>query len=235
MMAGLLLLLSSKEAVRFPASVAGFLAFLLSVVRGAWVGWFVGLLTFITSLKPRFQLRLLIAMFALGVCIYPLTSIAPFSEISEGINSRFQSFSNIKEDTSLNERSDIYAQLLDSTLFEGLGKGLRGSKVVDAGILDILSTLGWFGTIPYVGGIILLLLTFFQSAEVRFDPFMNAARAIVVSILVTLPANNTMVLLPGVVFWGFSGMGMAAHKYYSYQRTIRLKTNCRQPITQELQ
>jgi len=60
MMAGLLLLLSSK-ALRVPLS-GWFLAFLLSVVQGAWVGWFVGLLTFVTSLKARFQLRLLIAM-----------------------------------------------------------------------------------------------------------------------------------------------------------------------------
>lgn len=217
MMAALLVLLSSQETLRVPAAVAGYLAFLLSVVRSAWVGWFVGFLTFATSVKPQLQRRLLVTILVIGVSIFPLTSIPQFSEV---INSRFQSFSNLKKDHSVDERSDIYAELLDSTLSEGLGKGLGGSKIVDAGILDILSTLGWLGIIPYVSGIVLLLFNLFQYAEVRFDSFMNAARAIIISTLVTLPANNTLILLPGVVFWGFAGMGMAAHKYYCHQRTI---------------
>lgn len=215
MMAALLLLLSSQQALRIPAALVGYLAFLLSTVRSAWGGWFVGLLIFITSLKPRFQVRLLVAILIFTVCIYPLTSIEPFSSV---INSRFQSFSNIKQDHSLDERSQIYAERLDSTISEGLGNGMGGGKIVDAGILDILSTLGWFGIIPYIGGVVLILFNVFQYAEVRSDPFMNAARAIIVSIVVALPASNTMVLLPGVVFWGFSGMAMAAHKYHCHQR-----------------
>ena len=219
MVAGLLLLFSSQEALRVPAAVAGYLAFLLSVVRAAWGSWFVGLLTLITSVKPALQMRLLITIFVMGVCLYPLTSIDPFSEI---INSRLQSFSNITEDHSLSERSELYAGHLDSALSEGLGKGLGGGKLVDAGILEILSSLGWFGTIPYVGGIILLFFNLFQYTEVRFDFFMNAARAISFSIFIMLPATNTMVLLHGMLFWGFSGIAVAAHKYYQHQHTTKL-------------
>lgn len=221
MMAGLLLLFSNKGALRVPAAVAGYLAFLLSLVRAAWGGWFIGFVIFFTALKGRFQARLLMTILIIGVCIYPLTAIPPFSEV---IGSRFQSLSNVKEDRSFTERSDVYAQNLDKALSEGFGKGLGGDKLNDAGILEVLFTLGWFGIIPYMGGVFLLFFSFFQyNNEVRFDSFMNAARAISISLLVTLPATNTLVLLPGVTFWGFAGMFMAGHKYYQNQRTINIR------------
>jgi hypothetical protein len=220
MMAALLLLFSNQGALRVPAAVSGYLAFLLSVVRAAWLGWFVGFLIFFTAIKARLQVRLLITILIVGVCISPLTAIPPFSDV---IGSRFQSLSNVKEDHSFNERALIYTQNLDKALSEGLGRGLGGEKLNDAGILEVLFTLGWFGIIPYMAGVFLLLFRFFRYNEVRFDSFMNAARAGSLSILVTLPATNTLVLLPGVTFWGFAGMVMAAHKYHQHQRTIDLK------------
>ena len=222
MMAALLLLLSSQEFLRIPAAVAGYLAFLLATIRSAWGGWFVGLLTFLPSLKPQLQRRLLVTILIMGLCVYPLATIEPFSEV---ITTRFQTFSNLKKDGSYHDRAELYAEVLDSTLTEGIGRGLGGIKIVDAGILDLIATLGWFGTIPYMGGILLLLVNLFRFPDIRLDPFMNACRAIIVSTLVALPATNTMILLPGVVFWGFAGMAMAAYKYHLHQRAIRYKTD----------
>lgn len=216
MMASLLLLLSNQGALRVPAAIAGYLAFLLSVVRAAWGGWLVGFVFFFTAIKAHFQVRLLIIILIISICIYPLTTIPPFSAV---IGSRFQSLSNVKEDRSFNERSEIYTQNIDKAVSEVIGRGLGGEKLNDAGILEVLFTLGWFGFIPYMGGVFLLLFSLFQYTEVRFDNFMNAARAGSLSILVTLPATNTLILLPGVTFWGFAGMVMAAHKYYQHQRT----------------
>lgn len=216
MMASLLLLFSNQGALRVPAAIAGYLAFLLSVVRAAWGGWFVGFVFFFTAIKAHFQVRLLIIILIIIVCIYPLTTIPPFSAV---IGSRFQSLSNVKEDRSFNERSDIYARNIDKAVSEVIGRGLGGEKLNDAGILEVLFTLGWLGFIPYMGGVLLLLFSLFKYPEVRFDNFMNAARAGSLSILVTLPATNTLVLLPGVTFWGFAGMVVAAHKYYQHQRT----------------
>jgi len=216
MMASLLLLLSNQGALRVPAAIAGYLAFLLSVVRAAWGGWLVGFVFFFTAIKAHFQVRLLIIILIISICIYPLTTIPPFSAV---IGSRFQSLSNVKEDRSFNERSEIYTKNIDKAVSEVIGRGLGGEKLNDAGILEVLFTLGWFGFIPYMGGVFLLLFSLFQYTEVRFDNFMNAARAGSLSILVTLPATNTLVLLPGVTFWGFAGMVMAAHKYYQHQRT----------------
>ena len=214
MVAGLLLLFSSPGFLKVPAAVAGYLAFLLSAVRAAWGGWFIGLLTLIVSMKPRYQMRLLVTILAMGLIVSMVSTIEPFSEV---IATRFQTFSNIQQDQSLSERSDLYNELLNRTLTDGLGRGMGGGKIVDAGILDVLSTLGWFGLIPFLGGSIMLLINIFLYPEGRFDPFMSAARAISLGMFMMLPATNTMMLLHGMIFWSFAGMAMAAHKYYQHQ------------------
>lgn len=231
MMAGLLLLFSSKDALRIPAAAAGYLAFLLSLIRAMWGAWLLGVITLLTSLKARFQMRLLITILVMAVCVLPLTAIDPFSQI---ISSRLETFTNIKDDTSFNDRSEMYHEKLSLAFSNGVGNGI-GSRffinqkgeleeiVLDSGILDIFFTLGWFGAIPYVGGLILLLFTLFQYSEVRFDPFMGAARAISLSLFVTLIINSGMLGVSGVVLWGFLGIGMAAHKYYHHQRIAGLK------------
>jgi hypothetical protein len=220
MMASLLLLLNRQEPLVFLAIIPGFMSFLLSEVRAAWGGWFIGFLTIVTSLKQYYQMRLITALLVIGVCLTPLATMEPFSEV---ITSRLETLSNVKEDHSFNERAEIYGKLVNSAVSEFNGRGMGGAKIIDAGTLDVLATLGWLGIIPFVSAIVLIFLKLFQYAEARSDPFMNSARAIVLSIFITLPATNTMVLLPGVMFWGFSGMAMAAHKYHHYQRTVGLR------------
>lgn len=219
MVAGLLLLFSSPGFLKIPAAIAGYLSFLLSAVRIAWGGWLVGLLVLIVSMKPRFQMRLLVTILVMTLFVASISSIEPFNEV---IATRFQTFTNIRQDQSLSERGDIYNDLLNKTLTDGLGRGMGGSKIVDAGILDVLSTLGWFGIFPFLGGTILLLVDLFRYTEARFDPFMGAARAICLGMFVMLPATNTMMLIHGMLFWSFAGMAMAAHKYYQHQKSAGL-------------
>lgn len=223
MMAGLLLLFSNRRpTTQVPSAIAGFLSFLLSQVRSAWVAWVVGVLAFMVSLKPQLQIRFLVTILVIGLCVVPLTTIEPFSEV---ISSRVESLSNLQQDQSLSERSEIYATSVKEAVSEVLGKGLGGSKIVDAGILDVLNTFGWFGIIPYMGGIILLLFTLFQYSEVRFDSFMNSARAISISVFTLLPWTNTLLLIHGMLFWAFAGITMAAHTYHQHQRKRAVVTD----------
>ncbi|WP_250124087.1 O-antigen ligase family protein [Chroococcidiopsis sp. CCMEE 29] len=231
MIAGLLLLLNSRDPLRIPASVVGYLVFLLSLVRSAWGGFLVGLFTLLASLKARFQMRLIVIILVMAVCIIPLTAIEPFSEI---ISTRVESLYNIKDDVSFNERSETYEQKLNIALSNGLGsgmggiysindKGVLGVIVLDSGILDMFFTLGWFGAIPYVGGVTLLLLSLFQGNENRFDSFASAARAISVSVFAQLMFGSVMLGLPGLMLWGFLGISMAARRYYQYQHSVVLE------------
>jgi O-Antigen ligase len=220
MCAGLLLQLSNKFGVlNLSASVAGYIAFFLSLVRSAWIGWFAGLITLGISLKAKNQIRLVVIVMVLGIIVVPLATTGIFSET---ITSRFNSFSNLEQDNSTQVRKEIYNRVIGSALTNFIGDGVgRGS--LDSAFLSILTTLGWLGTICYVGGMLLLIFRLFQSSEGSSDLFLGTARAIVMSCLVRFPVNGSPIGgVGGFLLWGFLGLGIASRKYYLYQRTMIL-------------
>jgi hypothetical protein len=220
-MAGLLLLFSYAGELRIPAGMAGFLAFLLSRVRAAWGGWVVGMFVLFGSLRSHLQLRLMVTLLVLAVCVTPLTLIEPFST---EIQARLETFTNISEDSSYQARADTYAANIRIALSGALGQGMGGTfKVVDgraervaldSGVLEIFFTLGWFGAIPYLGGLLLLILSQFQGDEHRIDRFCAASRSITTSYLASLFLGPFMTGVSGLCLWGFLGLSVAARKYY---------------------
>ncbi len=218
-MAGFLLLLFTNQGtLTISASVVGYLSFLLSTVRSAWVGWLAGLLTLSGSLKPKYQMRLMITVLVIVLVALPLATMEPFSKT---INQRLSTFSNLEEDGSAKVRKENFEYEISSALTNFTGDGIGGS-FYDNTILGLLFNLGWFGTIFYVGGLLLLVIRLFQSAEGDFDPFTSASRAIVMSALIRIPVNAPIVGVSGVVLWGFLGMGLVANKYYQHQRLAGL-------------
>ncbi|MGB3519539.1 MAG: hypothetical protein WBA43_24010 [Elainellaceae cyanobacterium] len=225
MMATLLMLFVCKGFLRVPAAAVGYLAFLLSLVRAAWAGWAVGLLTLVFSLKSTLQIRLIATIVALSLCVVPLTVIEPFSAV---IGDRLESFTNVQDDSSYEARAETYNKNLGVALSGLLGKGLGSTWTVkpngqiervalDSGILDTFFTLGWYGGLPYILGMLMLLFNQFRGPEGREDPFAAAARSITVSFLAILSLGPFMVGLSGMVMWGFLGIGMAARKHYLFQ------------------
>jgi hypothetical protein len=218
MMAGLLLLFSTFSPLQFPATMGGYLSFLLTLVRSAWLGWGIGLLTLATSLKPKLQMRLMLTIVVMVLCILPLTTMEQFSE---SINSRFESLTDLQNDQSFNDRSGNYEENLNKALTEWLGKGLGGSgEHIDSAVLDTLFSLGWLGTVFYAGGLLLLLIKLFLDSEGGSDSFASATRGICLSIFVMLIFSSLMLGLSGAVFWGFLGIGTAANRYNQYQKQI---------------
>ncbi len=231
LLAGLLILLTNDNLLRVPASAVAYLAFLLSLIRSAWIGWFLGIFSLFSSLKPRLQMQLFVTIIVMALCVVPLTTIEPFAEI---INSRLESFTNLKKDTSFNERAALYERNVNLAFSSGLGNGI-GSKyfvnekgllqelTLDSGILDVFFTLGWFGAVPYLGGLIMAMYSLLTSPEGRFDTFASAARAITLGILIQMLGGNVMLALSGVLFWSFLGLGMAASKYHQHERLLKKK------------
>lgn len=229
LLAGLLILLTTDNFLRIPASAVAYLSFLLSLVRSAWLGWFIGLLSLLSSLKPRLQMQLFITIAVMALCVVPLTTIEPFAEI---INARIESFTNLKGDTSFNERAALYERNVNLAFSSGLGNGI-GSKffvnekgllqelTLDSGVLEVFFTLGWFGAIPYVSGIVLAMYRLLTSPEGRFDAFASAARAIALAIVLQMLSSNTLIALSGVIFWSFLGLGLAASKYHQHERLMK--------------
>ena len=215
--AGLLLLINQQGALRLPASMVGYLAFLLSLVRAAWVMWLIGLFAHISSLKSKHQIRLIIVFTMMAIMLVPLVSIESFSEI---ITSRISTFSSIQNDGSATGRLVAYSIFFNNPLLTLVGYGIGnvpGLLAWDSGVLIILFALGWLGSILYLGGILLIFFRLLQDSKVSLDPFFSIARAISFGSFLTLIFGSQHLGAPGVILWGFLGLGMAASKYYHHQ------------------
>ncbi|MDX2229170.1 MAG: O-antigen ligase domain-containing protein [Leptolyngbyaceae cyanobacterium bins.349] len=217
-MAGLLLLFHGGGFIRFAAAGTGYLSLLLSLARTAWGSWAVAVLIHLTSLKSNLQMRFILIIMVMVICVLPLATVEPFSEI---ISSRLQTFSDLENDASFGARTEIYEEGLALAFSQGLGNGLGSitrQEVIDSGIIEMLMTLGWAGTLPYMAGIGLLLFSVFNSSVGQFDPFVSIARAIGLTSILQLIIYGSMLGISGMILWGFLGMAMAAQKYYQNQR-----------------
>ncbi|MBE9008025.1 O-antigen ligase domain-containing protein [Fortiea sp. LEGE XX443] len=229
MQTGLLLLFTTSGPLIFPASAVGYVSFLLAQVRTNWAGWLLGVIIIMGSVKAKIQMRLIAIVVVMAVCVIPLTTIEPISEV---VSERLESFSNLENDTSFRERSGSYDRNLGIALSNILGNGLGNIWkvdektgqievfVLDSGILDMFFTLGWFGAIFYLGGLILIIFSVMQYGEARFDSFVSAARAIGMTSCAQLIISSGMLSISGMILWGFLAMAMSAHKYYQHEKII---------------
>lgn len=213
MMAGLLLLFVNKGPFKLPAMVVGYLSFLLTLVRSSWGAWCLGLMILASSMNLKFQVRLIVTALVLSILIVPLVTVEPFAG---AIQNRFETFSNLEDDGSGEARKEMYSEQLGPALTRVVGKGI-GSPGFDSGFINTLLSLGWLGTLFYMGGLFMLLFSLFQGNKQRIDPLINACRAIVFPLFVALLFGSFMVGIPGVLLWGFSGLGLAAIQYHKHQ------------------
>jgi hypothetical protein len=224
MMAGLLLLFNTHQPLGPLASVVGYLSFLLSQSRSRWGMWLIGLIMLTSTLKLKFQIRLVLIGLVLALCVLPLTQIEPFAEV---IGNRLGTLQNLDTDTSAQARSDIYAGGLTAALSNFLGSGIGNTfggglikASVDSGVIDLFNTLGLLGGLPYLLGLLLILFILLRSPVARSDPFMNASRAIGLSLVLGLLNDSVMLAAEGVVMWSFLGLAMAAHQYDQHQQLL---------------
>jgi hypothetical protein len=235
MMAGLMLLFTNQTILKFPAAVVGYLSFLLTLSRSAWLSWIISLLFLFASLKAKFQQRLIVGITVMIIVVLPLSNLEVFSEV---IGSRIMTFSNIQSDNSYQARLKGFQNFADDALVEFIGRGLSPTVTsvndggntenfsgYDGGLFWILFSLGWLGTIPFVSGIGLLLFQSFQNLNSKFDIFVITIRSIAVSIFCVASIG-----FPGIfgadgmiLVWGFLGMVVASQKYYKRQDFIKTK------------
>ena len=222
MMAGLIVLFNHQGIFTLVASAIGYLAFLLSLVRTAWLGWLVAIFTLFSSVKSKFQIRLILIFMVMAACVLYLTTIEPFSEV---IYSRLDTFSDIENDGSGQDRLLAYKIFFDSPLMTLVGYGIGTVPKLlawDSGILIIVFALGWIGVSLYLAGMLKLIFELFRFSKNSPDTFVNTAFSVVVSCLFMMPFGSVHKGIQGVIFWGFLGLGLAAKKYYCYQNISRL-------------
>ena len=221
--AGLLLLFTHHKPLRFPTAVVGILSFLLSLARSSWGVWSLAMLLFIPSLKRKLQVRIISTVLILGLCVIPLATIEPFAST---IGDRFQSFNNIEQDASFNGRKRIYEKNIVSALSTFQGKGLGNTwsfndedqgfnaTVIDSGILDLFSTLGWVGAVFYLSGLILPIVELIKSSQVDLDIFLSALRALSLASCTKIIISTVMICVSGTLLWCFIGLALAGNKFH---------------------
>lgn len=217
MMVGLLMMLGKQGAtglLQLPASIAGYLSFMLTLVRSAWGGWALGVVALVASLRPKSQSRLILIILVLAISVVPLTTMEPFSST---IQSRIDTLSDLENDGSGQIRRQAYQELLGQGLVNPIGNGIGANPGTDSAVLDLLLTFGWFGNVFYCGGLVLLIFRLFNGNAVRFDVFVNTIRVIVLAMCLQLLFGNVLVRESGILLWGFLGLGVAAQKYYEHQ------------------
>jgi hypothetical protein len=176
----------------------------------------VSLIALLGFLKGIVQMRFIAMLLVIAILVVPLSTVEPFAQV---IQSRLTTFTNVGDDQSAKDRAGLYALMIDDALKEFIGNGNGTLRPIDSGVLEMIFTLGWFGSIPYVGGLLLLLYSLFQgSKSSTSDPFACATRAITLGFLPMLAGSNVIAGISGMVFWGFLGIGMAAIKYHQHQR-----------------
>jgi hypothetical protein len=220
MKSSLLVLFSVRSGVLVPSLISGYLAFLLSLIRSAWGGWFVGVLVLLASMKSKHQMQIFVMIAVFGIAIFALASIDSFSAIGD----RLESLTRLESDGSANIRLRTFGLLIDDALASFVGKGI-GDRHYDWGIFIFLFNLGWFGTFFYAGGMLMLVLRLFQGNDGRNDKFVAVARAVVLSTIIQLPFGSVIIDSSGLMLWVMLGMGLAGRKYYQAQRLNVLTSN----------
>lgn len=216
----LLILFSSASPLILPAAIAGGLAFLLSSVRVAWIGWLVGMLFISTSLRPKQQLRLITLFLVLALFIIPLSTMEPFSTT---ISKRLETLSDIQNDTSAQDRQGVYKRFFQSGMYNYIGDGIGLNEIVDSGPLSLVLDLGWVGTIPYLGSILLLTTTLMGNLKKQADLFIKLTGAVLIKSTVFFLATRVTSGIHGMFIWSFLGIGLAGQSYFKYQRALQME------------
>lgn len=220
--AGLLLLFSSSGTMRLPVAISGYLALLLSLARSAWLSWLVGLVVLIPSLKPRLQIRILVGLALGALLILPLTTIEPFSV---ALSSRFNTLSNVESDSSYQDRISGYQNVLGLAITQYIGLGMGSTVEIgmgsnDSGILKLLFSMGYLGTLLYAGGLMVLIVKLFQNLNIKSDSFVSVCHAISLGTLSQIGLNVVTIAPIGIVMWGFFSIALASHNFERDQNKI---------------
>ncbi len=212
--AGLIMTLGGKGFLPLSSSVAGYITFLLALIRSAWLGWIGGIFCLFIISKPKFQRRLIFLAFTLTSLITPLVASGMFGD---SISTRLLTFSDLENDNSLNDRQGAYSEL-DAALTNFLGGGIQDLRM-DSSIFSLLGELGWVGGIPYVLGLGGLVYACWLSAsKPNASNESKLMLAAAVTCLVRIPVNGTLTGIGGMLLWGSISFSMANSKYIQHQR-----------------
>jgi len=202
MMVGLLSLFVIRSPLKAPAFAVGFLSFLLSGVRTAWLSWIVGLIWVLKRTKAQSSVRIILSLMVLLAC---LLAFANDTTLAPVIVDRLKTFTDLHHDESFGARVEMYRVLVNDAIENPFGHGLKNLETarnipVDSGVLVMLFSLGWLGVGLFAAGI----FTFFfppKSRQGNGDNFTPVANALMVAFVAQVIGGNIFVNVTGALFW----------------------------------
>jgi hypothetical protein len=220
MTAGLLLLFAGRGTLPWLAAAPGYFGFLLSLVRAAWGGWFIGVAYLAWRLKGKMKMRLVMLLAITAVLSVPLFMFAPNTNRAAN---RAETLTNLEEDVSFRARVGIHLRATAAFLRTPVGNGLgnygtaakmsKGEVVsFDSGVFAVLLTLGWIGSLVYVGGLIWLLIRIFRSERHVEDLLVTTLTGIVFAFMGMMIFLNQLNGVTGVVLWPLLSLALVTVK-----------------------
>jgi hypothetical protein len=217
MLAGLILLFGARTRYKLAFVAVGYLSFLLSLVRTAWLAWFLGMILLVSSYRGALLRRFILGLLLLPLSILPLLLIP---EIAQTVQDRVQSMQNLNGDTSFQDRKMMYERLTSQLLDEPSGIGLLNSNLsvdgfaLDSGVLQTVFMLGFPGAALFGSGVLLACLAMTSRRSRDGLPALSseeiAYRAIVIATLAKLVGENVFVNVGGTIFWMCLGLWMSS-------------------------
>jgi hypothetical protein len=214
----LLIVFVANSWLRFPAALLGFIAFALSIVRTAWLGWLIAVVFLITILRGGRRVTLVLGIAAVALIAIPIITTG---DIGERFTKRLDSLQDLEGDKSFQERSALYGSLTQQALttFWGIGTGAVGKAAmltsqqkvvnVDSGFLTVPYVLGWPGAFLMLIGVCWLLLRPPGIVDRRNEIAVQTSTAICVAYIAMMTSYNSMYGVGGIVFWTFMALRLS--------------------------
>ncbi len=230
-MALLLLVLGSASRLRAPAGVFGLAGLLLALNRSAWLGFAAGVAFIIVRLPNRDRVRILGALLmflSAGSVLFviPQTSLI--------VSDKFRTFTTPSDDTSAQARSEGYSNAFNTLLHEPFGEGLGSPDLDhktlenddaigphDSVLLELLYSLGWFGTVCYGSALILILRPIFTRRKGGNGRFTVCIQSILIAFIAQSLLNDIVYGGVGVFFWIAAGLEISEQQLFTETNQAR--------------
>lgn len=214
---GVFLGMISKQRIRFLVIPLGLLVTTLTMSRSSWICGVIGIIVMSLSFTSRQRIQLVILLLLCGAALGVAFQVP---EANQLLTRRFESFSNLHEDASVNDR--VASQREAIAAFEsspfGLGMGAGSHikndgpsygippqqiEIGDNGIEEILLSFGWCGSIIFIigfGGAV------FSSLRSSRDGELLSLKALLIGMVFQIPVMGVFPGASGFLIWSAIGL-----------------------------
>jgi len=211
---GLLLCVSSTRKLRYTAMPLALMSLALTSSRSAWVGGAAGMLFAVFSLPAKRRIQIAFTLFG---CIALMGVLTQIPEVDELLTARLSSFTNLKEDSSVNQRLASQQQAITMFLAKPFGNGFGGSGASeggsgpsygvatiqgvyqnDNGIEQVTLTYGWAGSLVFIFGFATAVTA---ALRVSGTTDLMALKAGLISLVVQVPTMGIFPSATGMLLW----------------------------------